>query len=184
LGHNAIGVAHYLQAYSPYEVTSLTTPNLIANVPGKAKLLARYSILQNFREPGEVDLESGTQLALPESAIGIQADRLGSEKAMRSRNVRAMLMFDYLTGMMRSGWIANAMESLLNDDVKVTIPTAYNARITEFTDSILPDYDPGLERISIKSGVLGKNANLMTNEYITLGSILALYGARRAISTT
>lgn len=181
MGHNAIGVAHYLQEYSPYEVTSLTTPNLIAGISNKAMLLARYSIRQHYHEPGDVDMEAGTEPLLPEAAIAVQADRIGSEKAMRSRQLQAMLRFDHLTAMMKSGWIKNALESLLKDEVKVTVPLAHNARITEFTPSIFPDYDPDLEVIHIRSGAKDKYADLMTNEYVTLGSILALRGARRAL---
>lgn len=182
MGHNAIGAAHFLQfqGFGDYEVASLTTPNLIAGIRNKAQLLARYSIMQNYREPGIVDLAGG---ALPESLASRETDRLGSEKAMRKRQFGAMLGFEYLSAMMHSRWIAKAVGDLLETGTAITVPTAYNAKITEKTDEYLPVWHPGLERISIKSGVTGKNANLMTNEFVTLGSVLALRGAMRADQT-
>jgi hypothetical protein len=126
LGHNAVGAALHLQKNADYHISGLTLPNLIAGVPNKAALLARYSVRQHYREPGIVNLE-GT---LPESTLSTQADANGSERAMRKRQLRAMLNFEQMTAMMKSEWIGKALNQLLSEYVAVTLPTAYNARIT------------------------------------------------------
>ena len=182
LGHNAIGAAHHLRHFTKYEVASVTVPNLIANLGNKAALFARYTPLKDtYREPGQKNLPDAT--ALQEAKISQEADVMGSERAMRRRQIKAiaaMLRSKQAGAMLKSDWIRDAIEDLLDGGVPVTVPLAYNARITENTDTILPHGHPNLERIDIKSGVEGKGVGLISNEFVTLGSILALRGMRRA----
>jgi hypothetical protein len=183
LGHNAIGAAHYLRHFSPYEakVTSLTLPNLIGNLGNKAVLLARYSISAQYRDGGLTDLDSPT---LRESVLSREADVKGSERAMRRRQLEAMITMlgsGQAGAMLDSSWIRRALAEILDDGVPVTVPLAHNARITQNTHTILPDEHPNLERLDIKSGVEGKKIDLISNEFVTLGSLLALSGAKRAL---
>lgn len=194
MGHIGAGAARSLMLFEEGpEVTSLTLPNLITNVnvplhrpeavlkfADRAKLLARYSVRQYYREPGVEDL---TELAeIPETCVSAESDKAGSEKAMRGRQFGAMFDFSTLAAMMRSGYVTQSVERLLAAGVAVTIPLAYNAKITEGTERAFGEGHPGLEIIDIHSGVKDEYAGLMTNESDRLDYSLALRGTQRALS--
>jgi hypothetical protein len=192
LGHNAVGAADYLRWVWGRRIASMTLPNLIADMRQEfitkpevlarkldiAKTFARYSIFQHHNDTPNVTLDSG--LVIPESALRAKADILGSGSHMRKNQTRALFDFADMRPMVRSDWIGEKINEQMDEGTKVTLPRARNAAITARTDNVIDTLHPNLTYIIMESGVEDKNADLMTNEYVKLGSILGSVGAARA----
>lgn len=175
LGHMAVGAAQFIETELPEHVRSITTPNLILGQAGKIDLLRHYTIDSSVGEAPKIQIATAV---MPESAIAAEADKAGSERAMRQRQIVAMLNGLHLAAMYKSDWTTHALADLARRGANVTVPLAQNASPTANTRYHLPTDSPNVLVINVASGVKDKKAELMTNEYVALNSLLALAGVK------
>lgn len=180
LGHAAVGAASHFLWHDKYRLSSLTTPNLIAGVRSRATLLAQYTLHQHSGQAPNIVAPDSRRVCEPE--LLQQSDTLGSERAMRSRQLKAILETRQTKPMIRSNWLRTVLDKIAEQDVPITVSAAENARICQNTARYLPLGRPSLAQISIAAFPNEKaaKADLMTNEYQRLNTALTAIGVGRA----
>lgn len=184
MGFETVGAADWLQTNDPdRRVKGVIIPNMVANVNNRVLLLARYTAKAKFEGPPHFDVleenfEKEGYKIIPEPLM--RQDFEDAELAMRKRQARAMLGVLNSGAMVRSGWLREALERVVENGAAVTAPISVHANIVRDTIDILPHDHPNFWMLPVtavkKFEGEKQYATLDTNENYGLGAIELVEG--------
>lgn len=186
MGHNVIGAARYLSEVKAFKIGSITVQNLVMGQRSRRELLAHYAGPgEKSGKPAGIGIptnENGEEYTrISEPLLRHEIDGKGSEKAMRMRQVKAMLNMGYFKGMAKSAWLHQSIHTLaVQRKVPFTVANAHNSSLTQRTKKYLPEESANFSFIDVV-GIDDQRPYMMTNEQAALGAVISILGVKKAL---
>lgn len=175
---HAVGSAAAMSLREGSQVGSVTAQELILGPKNIVDLLRRFTVNASVGEPS-AKVVPAEAVRIPEIALRKEVDAHGNELAMFPQMANSMLKLTYLNGLTHTEWMVSDLETLVENDVPVTIARAENSGLTAETLQHVKGVVPKRNIIRVEA-VAGQKAEHLINEHVTASAAIALIGISRA----